>query len=223
MKKLSILFLFIFIISSSTFAVDLIVGATAGFNGSWYSSGDWDDYIDDYYDANKMKPGMSFSLFFDIGFSPSFSLQPELWLVNNGAKATTSNIYNSTYDVYYDDELTESAMHLTVPLLFKYKIQAGSGKINLFAGPLVSLLLGEIKEKYKISVDGGGSNSDKVDIEADNKFHYGYAAGIGYEFPLGKGLFITDLRYSQILSSYYDDFDLKVNNFTASLGYGFRL
>lgn len=220
MKK-SFIVLMILIASGSVSAVEFTPGVSAGLNLGWFSGDDWDDMVD-YFDAsNDSKIGYSLGLFLDMAFTESFSIQPELNFTVSGGGVSADNLYDADYGVYYDEELTETAKILNIPLLFKFKIPAGRNKISLFAGPLFGLLLGDIKVTDKVTVEGYGSDSADVDIEADNNFVFGFTLGGGLEFPMGNGKMFTDLRYSHTLTSFFDDDDTKANSIGINLGYGF--
>ena len=220
MKK-TLLLLTMILISVNSFALDNIFGLSAGYNGAWFSGGDWDKHVDNYYDQNEMKSGMSFGLFYDIGINKYFSIQPEMNFVKSGGKTSSDNNYDSGEDVYYDDILTEKITLLTFPVYAKLKLKTGKGRITLFAGPMLTLLIGA-KEEYYIDIDGYGSGTATGNVDADNNWLFGYSAGTGYETPMGVGYLITNVRYSQILNSYLDELEIKINNFGVNVGYGFR-
>ncbi|MDX9802388.1 MAG: porin family protein [Spirochaetia bacterium] len=219
-KKCFVMLLLLFI-AGSVFAVEFTPGISAGLNMGWFSGDDWDDMVD-YFDAsNDSKMGYSFGFFLDMAFSESFSIQPELNVTGSGGGISADNLYDADYDVYYDEKVTQTAKILNMPVLFKFKVPAGSGKLSLFAGPLFGLLLGDIKLTDQVTVKGYGSDSADIDVEADNNLVFGFTLGAGFEFPMGSGKLFTDLRYSRALTSFFDDDDTKANNIGINLGYGF--
>ena len=221
MKKTLIL-LIMFAAAGLAFASDVTIGFTGGYNIAWFSGGDWDTLVDTYYDSNDARGGIALGVFFDFGLTDFFSLQPEIIFMSSGGRASTQGLYDSDGD-RFDDELTETISLFTFPLSAKFKIKAGRGDITLFGGPMLSLMVGDLKEKYKMTYDYYGSYSSKSEIKVDNHLLYGYQLGTGYEFPLGIGKIITNLKYSQLLNYFFDDDKTKINNFTINLGYGFKV
>ncbi len=202
-------------------AADLTFGVSTGINWGWLSGSDWDDLIDMYDADNMVEKGGSFGLFLDIAVSEKISIQPELNLTVTKGGLEAKDIYDDYYDVYFDEELTQSVTMLSLPVLAKYKIGAGKGKFSFLAGPVVSVVMGDVTVTDKITVEGYGSDSEDYDIEPDNSLVLGLTAGAGYEFPVGKGRLYLDFRYYHSLTSIFDDDDTKLNNMGLNLGYGF--
>ncbi len=209
--------------SVSVSAADVTWGGFVGINSGWASGEDWSDMVD-YYEwyygqaSNKSKIGFTVATYLDIAFTRSFSLQPELQytFLRDGIKITD----------YYDDsvEITETYNTLVFPLLAKYKIRVGvkKGLIDLFAGPAMILILGDVKykEEYDLS---GNTSAYESDYEPDSRVGMGIIIGAGYEVPTQKGAFIFDIRYSKSLTDFYDNYDQKLNTLGLNMGYGFKL
>jgi len=225
-KKYLIIWLLFGLFSGQIFASDLTLGFLGGINIGWGSGDDYDDMID-YYEylfgkaSSESRMGFSLGLFLDIPVSESFSIQPELQyaVAKNGASVTD---YNDYIAEGLKVETTETVNILYIPVLAKYKIPVGKGKINLFGGPMVFVILGDVK--YKEEYDYNGETDSYTDEnETDNNLGIGFSIGVGYEVPMGNGKLVTDLRFSKTLTEIMDDYDGKLNIFGINLGYGFNL
>ncbi len=223
---LTTIILIVMLCSGQIFAADLTLGVFGGINMGWGSGNDYDDMIDalEYgfgKASSEARMGFSLGLFLDIPISETFSIQPEL-------QYTVAKVgYNFTdlNDLVLEDlevEATETYNTLLVPILAKYKILAGKGKINIFGGPMIVLLLGDVK--YKEEYDYYGDTDSFTDeFEPDKSLGLGFSVGIGYEVPMGNGKLVTDLRFSKTLTEFYDNYESGLNTFGFNIGYGFNI
>ncbi len=234
MKKSLFFFIFL-LLAINVFSADLIFGAIGGVNLGWFSGDDWNDYVDYLGAESKAKMGYNIGLFLDILINNNLSIQPEILYTSFGGKLASEDQYLVDYDIYVDEELIFTVNSITLPILVKYKIdagdyfEAGSGKIALFAGPVFYLITKDINVKYKLSSTGYYPYTEKGNIEADNKTVLGMTLGIGYNIPLmtgaykRKGEIIIDLRYYRFLTGLFEDDDQRSNYVGVNIGYGIGL
>jgi len=221
MFKKCLFIILVILAAGSLSAADLTLGVYAGINLGWFSGDDWEDIIDAaeaYYGEASSESRLCFSIagFLDIALSESFSLQPELQFTSGKGGAKITDSVGDTV------ELTETINTLVIPVLGKYKIPAGKGKINIFGGPALIMILGDIEYKEEYNIDGDTSTDTSTE-EPDNKAGFGFTIGAGYEVPMGNGKFITDLCFSKSLTDFFDNDDTRLNTLGLNIGYGFNL
>ena len=220
----SVIMLLLF--TSSIFAADLTLGGYAGITMGWESGEDSRDFIDVLDNgfgkaSNESRMGFSLGIFLDIPISESFSIQPELQYT----LAKTGYNYTDLNDIILEDlkvETTETFNTLVIPIYAKYKILAGKGKINLFGGPMIFLILGDAEYKAELNYYGD-TESVTEDFETDKSAGFGFSIGVGYEIPMGNGKLVTDLRFSKTLTDIMDNYNGRLNILGVNIGYGFNL
>jgi len=127
-------------------------------------------YIDNVEDEN-MKVGLNAGVFAKIPLTKGFSIQPELLDSSKGTKATYDNI------LVGQGEYRFNLNYVELPVLAVINL---SKNINIHAGPYVSYLAAaNIKD-----LDSDGTEHNVTDLKADNfnRFDYGLAGGIGFDF-----------------------------------------
>ncbi len=216
MKKQLVFILFL-LSSTNLFSTDLFIGGYAGINLGWFSGNDWDKKIEYYKDnyknaSNIFEGGFQAAVFLETAFSESFAIQPEIqFLVSSGGYEASDSGYYSEY--------TESVKSLFLPLLFKYKMTAGKGKLSLFAGPALAVVLFNVVGEDNNTVNGVNLNYIGK-YAPESRLGHGFAFGTGYERPFGKGKIITDIRYSKLFVSYFNNENTISNSVNINIGYG---
>jgi hypothetical protein len=127
-------------------------------------------YVDNVKDEN-MKVGVNIGLFSKIPLTRGFSIQPELLYSNKGSKLTYDNI------IAGQGEYRFNLNYIEMPVLAVVNL---TKNINIHAGPYVSFLTSaNVKD-----LNSDGSENKVTDLKADNfnRFDYGLAGGIGFDF-----------------------------------------
>ena len=127
-------------------------------------------YVDDVKDEN-MKVGINIGLFSKIPMTRGFSIQPELLYSNKGSKLTYDNI------IAGEGEYRFNLNYVELPVLAVVNL---TKNINIHAGPYVSFLTSANVKDLK----SDGTENKVTDLKADNfnRFDYGLAGGIGFDF-----------------------------------------
>ena len=127
-------------------------------------------YVDDVKDEN-MKVGVNIGVFSKIPLSRGFAIQPELLYSNKGSKLTYDNI------IAGEGEYRFNLNYVELPVLAVFNL---SKNINIHAGPYVSFLASANVKDLK----SDGTENKVTDLKADsfNRFDYGLAGGIGFDF-----------------------------------------
>lgn len=187
---------------------DVAVGLKGGVGLTSAYADDWDDLIVGL--DNGVGIRASAGLFLHLGFLQFLALQPELLYT----------VYTHRAEAGVDS-YTESYKYLEIPVLVKLLLSAGPGKIALFAGPNLQVLLGDGRAVLEIM----DIEVLDVDISSDllNSFLYGLAFGASYDVPVGMSAFLTiDGRYVQMLKDAWKDFEQRSRGIFISIGVGFR-
>ncbi len=194
-------------------------GARAGFNLTSFGGSD-KDFLGS---SPKMKPGFQIGVVGEYAFGDAFAIQPGILFATQGAKYKESVNYMGV-DVDY--ETTMNLNYIQIPINLQYKVDLGSTKLLLQAGPYLGYGLGG-KEKYKVS-GGGESESgdykikfgsgDDEDVEyVDNAFDFGLGVGAGLQF----GNLQAGVGYNFGFTSLFDEGTLKNNGLAITLTYLF--
>lgn len=211
MKKGIVLSVVLLLVSGALFG-QMTVGVKGGVPVSFATGTDWQDGLDQWTNDNRPIVGYSAGVFVSYGFAYGLALQPEAYYSKWGYGITDTD--QSFVD--YNERIVDV---IELPVLLKYSLPAGPGLFSLFAGPQISLLLGDFTTKM-VALDGSETEGTLV---ADNTLLYGVALGIGYDLPLGPGFIIFDTRYIMTFTEFLNTENTKLNNIGIRLGYGIRL
>lgn len=192
-------------------------GVKAGLNQSSFSMTKIEGM-----DPSSSRTGFQVGGLVELPVTNSFSLQPELLLIQKGSKINT----------YTDDKVSMYPLYIHLPVKAMYKWNTALGKIVVTAGPYLAYgLSGKVKETY----DGDTEYLQlftKEEGETTAYFHRfdaGVDLGVGFEFK--KGYFV-DLSVSKGLTNIvkYNNWDpneeiLSIKNSVVilSIGYKFKL
>jgi opacity protein-like surface antigen len=189
--------------------VSVTAGAKGGLNLGWFSGDDWDDFLDARDGDNGVGVGLTLGGFVELEFTERFGAQPEILFFQQKGKA-------SYEDVAGDDVTQVTRINtLQIPMLAKATFAIEEGAIYGIVGPSVFLTLGDAKTT--VEVDGSKESSEDT---PDNRLLFGLAIGAGYEYPVGAGELIGELRYTRVLSRYEEDLDTFGNTVSLLVGYG---
>lgn len=155
--------------------------------------------------------GFAFGGFLGFNVSPMFTVQPEIMYVMKGAK----------YE-YEGDKLTWKFDYLEIPVALKYNFATnGNVKPNLYAGPVLSILM-SAKEKFE--AEGMDGEEDIKDYLKSTDF--GIFFGGGVTLQQGSTNIIFDVRYTLGMSDVPDtdegeDVSIKNSTLNFLVGVGF--
>jgi hypothetical protein len=137
-------------------------------------------YVDEVADEN-LKVGLNVGLFAKIPFTEFFAIQPEVLYSSKGSKLKYDNIFNG------EGEYRFNLNYVEVPFLAVFNL----GKnFNIHAGPYAAFLASSnVKD---MNDDGTIEGIDELDVDNFNRFDYGLAGGLGFEF----GNFMLGGRYN---------------------------
>ncbi len=172
------------------------------------------------------KFGLTAGAFMELPLRKSFGFRPEINFSQKGFKLNFSE---------GEDKVTgeETYNYLELPLIFTYKLNAGSGQVLLGAGPYFgfgisgktksTITVGGQTETMNASVKFDGKTEDEVTdnnthlkaLDAGLSFLGGYQLKNGLVFTAGYGLGLSDLSPDNYL-------ELKNRNFTIKVGYLFN-
>ncbi len=181
--------------------------------------------------TKKMAPSFHLGGIVQIGVTESFCIEPGLFLSGKGCKMETSAT-NSGVTITGKSSILP--MYLEIPLNAMYKMDLGSAKLEVFAGPYFGFgVAGKTKVEYTASGLPSGvtlaslglndeSNSIKYGTKDDSdlkKTDFGLNMGVGFEskslfFRLQYGMGLSDL--SPVSSS-----DNYIKNRVIGLSVGF--
>ena len=126
-------------------------------------------YTKDVTDQNVLT-GFNVGVFAKVAVTDRFALQPELIYTTKGAELKYNNAFAQGTGKFKLD-------YIEIPVLLKINI---SDNFNIHAGPYAAFL---ISSKVTNEDSNGNINfEDQVDPNDLNKFDYGLAAGLGFDF-----------------------------------------
>ena len=167
LKQLFTLSSIVILTSTSALAQDdeNEVGVKAGLNLS-------NLFSDEINDQNA-RVGYQAGLFFKVGLTDHFAIQPEVLYTTKGTTAEYDNFLTG------DGEFTQKFNYIEVPALAVINLNEN---INIHAGPYFAYLL-------SAQVENKSANSDfnfieELDEDDFNRFDYGLAAGVEFEFDI---------------------------------------
>jgi len=213
MKKIGLILVCMLLLTSvSVFAADVTIGGAVGLSHNWLGGSDWDDILKESDISNQFRLGFEIGAFFDIAVNELFSVQPELnfLLMRAGAGATIGGI---------DMKETFTVKAFEIPVLAKFKFEAGNGNFCFFFGPALQIILGDVGLKAEVD---GDSIFDETEAP-DNSTIFSGIVGVGYEIPMGDGTLSFDLRYRRQFTGLIDEINLRFNTIGLRVGYGFAV
>lgn len=138
------------------------------------------------------------NVYYEIGLSKFFALQPEVNYIQKGGKVTAEGENDFSLRVRLD--------YLEVPVLAKFRLGSGGFRGYLTAGPSVGyalngrskIELGNFSEEEKIKFD----DDFGLDGRKDNRFDISAVAGGGIQQKFGPGSFVLDARLAYDFNDY---------------------
>ncbi|WP_298396880.1 porin family protein [Flavobacterium sp.] len=141
-------------------------GASFGFKGGLNIS---NMYTKDVDDENALV-GFNAGIFLELPISSSLSLQPELLYSTKGAEVTYDNAFASGTGKF-------RLNYIEAPLLLRANV---TENFNIHFGPYFAYL---VDAKISNETNGGTFNfEEEINNDDLNKFDYGLAAGLGFDF-----------------------------------------
>ncbi|MBW8003110.1 MAG: PorT family protein [Planctomycetes bacterium] len=208
MKKVMVfMILFFFFSITLVFSIGLSMGGTVGGTIGWINGSDWINALNFFGGNNKIKLGFSVGIFINIELHEYLSIQPGILFSNQGG----------AYQYYYmgnNIDGTISSNVLEIPILFNPKIPIGTGYFVFSIGPEIIIFLGDVKIK-----ESGFGMTVETGRTPDNDIVFGLSAGIGYEYPLGSGNIIFDLKYTKTLTEIFRGDNSSFNGVGIRIGF----
>jgi hypothetical protein len=166
-------------------ALELSVGALAGASHNSYYGMDHQDYLDTNGQSNALLVRPVVGIFGALAFSDLLALQSELILAGTGGKATD--------DSAPADFWREAYTYLSLPVLVRFSLPVGPGRVRLLAGPAVGVLLGSDYVQEIAGVESSYSDPppNPVALSAVAAGGYSWAAlggELGFQARLTLGL-----------------------------------
>lgn len=150
--------------------------------------------------------GIVGTVYLNYAFTPIVSFQPGVSFVQKGVEGTESGIPVSIDIDYFE-----------IPLLLRFDVpSAGSAGVHFLGGPVVSFEAGCDLTEGPLS-----ASCDDADAEITST-DFGFAAGAGLTFGIGRASLVIDGMYNLGLSSIddsTDDFSFKNRAFTITAGF----
>jgi len=212
-KGISLFTLMLLLFVTTQSFAQLKFGVKAGLNLANMVNKDKDEtYSKDY----KSKIGFHLGATAEISISEKFAIEPGLLFSTKGFKIEESGV-----------KMTFNLNYLEIPINAVYKIDLGSAKILINAGPYLGYAIsGKAKADKAVLGDNGDSKEQKIEIGNDKEksdikpLDFGLNIGAGVEI---KGITIG-LQYGLGLAnlSPYTDNDAKMNNKVIGISVGYK-
>jgi hypothetical protein len=171
--------------------------------------------------------GFNVSFGFEQYFSTHLSLISGLSVETRGEKTkSTTNLGSDSIPIIDIIESDIYFLYLQIPLLVQYNLPIGPGKINVFAGPELGILLqGEVRSIDNTTIPGVGTitTPDTMAVASEMKTaDGGISAGLGYEIAFGQSSVFCRPSYYYGLTDYFKNGPKgKLTNIKLQLGYKF--
>lgn len=137
-------------------------------------------YVDDVADEN-LKVGLNVGLFAKIPCTEFFAIQPEILYSSKGSRLKYDNVFMGQGEYRFNLNYVE------VPFLAVFNL---GRHFNIHAGPYAGFLASSnIKD---MDSDGTVEGVEDLNVDNFNRFDWGLAGGIGFEF----GNFVIGGRYN---------------------------
>jgi len=186
----------------------------------------------------KFKKGMGFQggFYVNIPISSKFSLQPELYYINNNTEYSRAGQHYDSFTIYIPPFFwTFTTLHkwdytnefsigwLNLPLLAKFTpVKTSKFRLGLLAGPYAAyrmsckvVQIDHLEGDARTPIDEwGGDDFKKLDA--------GATFGINLEMLMKKAKLILDLRYNLGLLKVDKPSNMKTNSIMAMIGIGFE-
>jgi outer membrane protein W len=172
------------------------------------------------------KAGFTGGVFMNYALNENFSIQPELLYTQKGVKGSL-DLWEEIIVV----DLKASFDYIELPLLAKYTfVPEKKFRPFVYGGPAFAYTLGS---ELTLSAFGFSADVDFSDLTHVTDFLF--IAGAGFDYPLGRGALLFDVRFQYgftnvILSGDFevdgstqtiDEDDFKNYGFAFMVGYGF--
>lgn len=217
MKKISILLLVCLYLPFFISGQEVKTGLSIGINSAKWV-GDADQFANElgmtmnmiegmsgFSFDNKFRIGFSIGLIVDYQVKKAFSIQPELYYIQKGAKLEGDGLItvDDGWDYYtytVEENLTMQTDYVDLLLLAKYNLSEGNVKPYIIAGPGLGYMVTS-KMKVKVNVDGDSdSDSEKYDDFKDFDAHLNFGFGLDFSSTIR-----LDARYQLGIISILND------------------
>ncbi|MBN1939715.1 MAG: PorT family protein [Candidatus Aminicenantes bacterium] len=157
-------------------------GIKAGFSLADMNGADWDEDF-------RAKPGYSLGAFLTLDLAPGLSLQPEVFFVQKGSRASDGDLTMAVRLNYFE-----------IPVLLKYALLSSpKAKVFIFAGPALAM---KFDSRLYVAYEGESSTQD---FGESKPFDVGLVFGGEVAVPLGRNTLLLDIRYTLGLTNCCQD------------------
>lgn len=175
------------------------------------------------------RTGFTIAVGFEQYLTNHISLTSGFSLETRGERTkSTTDIGDASGSIISVVESDINLFYLQIPMFVQYNVPLGPGKINLFAGPEMGIvLMGELQSVDNTTIPSTGvalpAVYDTVDVTSNMKLaDGGISFGVGYEISIGNSAFFVRPSYYLGLTDYLvDDPTGKLRNIKVSGGYKF--
>jgi hypothetical protein len=113
--------------------------------------------------------------------------------------------------------------YIEIPLLVKGTIDTGFGKLGVYVAPDLQIKVGDATR-----VDQNGDTIEDLDQDTFNTAVFNLVFGVDFDFPIGPGSLMLDIRYNLGITPIYNGDKLSTNRYRQNgiqlyLGYGIRI
>lgn len=185
--------------------------------------------IDSLSATKSPRQGFNIAIGFEQSMTNNISLISGFSMETRGEETkSTTDIGDTTGAVIQVIESNINLFYLQIPLFVQYNIPMGPGKINLFAGPEMGIMLvGKLQSVDNTSIPSTEvalpAVYDTSDLATKMKVaDGGLSIGIGYEVTLGRSAFFFRPSYYYGLVDYFSEGPKgTLSNIKALVGYKF--
>jgi len=163
----------------------------------------------------KAKLGFQLGGLMEYSFTESFTLQPELLFVSNGAKA---EMYQANGDALYVVDSKIILQNIQVPINLKYKMGTDNLKFYVTAGPYFGYIVSAKQKASNRGVDVSVNLYDNNDFKMK---HFDFGLGVGFGVEITKIMVGVGYQYGIANLTGADNASVKSGTFNLSVGYLF--
>ena len=176
MKRVFVLLVVLLVLSGpALFALDLAVGPKVGGSHNFGYGSDYKDDLDFLGWSQEFKFGITVGAFLEIGLTPAFAIQPEVYYTTSGYKIEDTGDFTAKF--------------IAIDVLLKGRF----GAFRVFAGPALYYGVGEWTAETSGLPTTKFDKDDRDALDMRNT-HLSAVAGAGGVFDLGPGQLGVEAR-----------------------------
>jgi hypothetical protein len=177
-----------------------------------------------------MRRGFNIAIGLEQEFRTHFSLVTGFSLETRGENKEINQLAGGRFPQVIEQHV--NFLYLQIPLFAQFNLPLGPGKLNIFAGPELGIMLNSKRysDQTTTVTDSLGAVvavtnvKDTVDFSKNvTPFDGGISAGFGYELNLWRGGLFLRPSYYYGLTNYFTDQKGIHNNIKVAIGYKFNI